>query len=391
MIINGRRALAYVVTIDEIKPIEGYDRVEYARTNGWWVIIGKNDNLQVGDKCVYFEVDSKVNAEDERFAFLEKRNYKIKTQKMCKVISQGLLMPLSVFPEISDADVNTDVTETLKVTYAVEEDNARKGKVDPDAKYKSMAARHQKIFKQKWARWLMRRSWGKKLMFMFFGKKKDRPRTFPTHFPFVHKTDEERCENIPWVLGYERPLIVTEKLDGTSSTYILERKKQHKYEFYVLSRNVRQADEKQECYHDHNIYWDMAFKYDIECHLKEYLENNPDCPYVCIQGESVGSVQGNPLKLPEDDLYCFNFIDGRTGRTDSLTGKNIVEQWGMKWVPILDEHYMVPNDMEEFKQFATAKSVVNPNVLREGIVLRDPTNDFSFKNVSREYLLKHNE
>ena len=391
MIINGRRALAYVVTIDEIKPIEGYDRVEYARTNGWWVIIGKNDNLQVGDKCVYFEVDSKVNAEDERFAFLEKRNYKIKTQKMCKVISQGLLMPLSVFPEISDADVNTDVTETLKVTYAVEEDNARKGKVDPDAKYKSMAARHQKIFKQKWARWLMRRSWGKKLMFMFFGKKKDRPRTFPTHFPFVHKTDEERCENIPWVLGYERPLIVTEKLDGTSSTYIMERKKQHKYEFYVLSRNVRQADEKQECYHDHNIYWDMAFKYDIERHLKEYLENNPDCPYVCIQGESVGSVQGNPLKLPEDDLYCFNFIDGRTGRTDSLTGKNIVEQWGMKWVPILDEHYMVPNDMEEFKQFATAKSVVNPNVLREGIVLRDPTNDFSFKNVSREYLLKHNE
>ena len=230
-----------------------------------------------------------------------------------------------------------------------------------------------------------------KLMFLFFGKKKDRPRTFPTHFPFVHKTDEERCENIPWVLGYERPLIVTEKLDGTSSTYILERKKQHKYEFYVLSRNVRQADEKQECYHDHNIYWDMAFKYDIERHLKEYLENNPDCPYVCIQGESVGSVQGNPLKLPEDDLYCFNFIDGRTGRTDSLTGKNIVEQWEMKWVPILDEHYMVPNDMEEFKQFATAKSVVNPNVLREGIVLRDPTNDFSFKNVSREYLLKHNE
>ena len=100
MLINGKRALAYIVTIDEIKPIEGYDRVEYARTNGWWVIIGKNDNLRVGHKCVYFEVDSKVNADDERFAFLEKRNYKIKTQKMCKVISQGLLMPLYLFPEL---------------------------------------------------------------------------------------------------------------------------------------------------------------------------------------------------------------------------------------------------------------------------------------------------
>lgn len=391
MIINDKRALAYVVTIDEIKPIEGYDRVEYARTNGWWVIIGKADNLHVGDKCVYFEVDSKVNSEDERFAFLDKRNYKIKTQRMCKVISQGLLMPLSAFPELGDADVNTDVTDKLKVTYAVEEDNARKGKVDPNAKYRSMTARHQKIFKKKWARWMMRREWGRKIMFFFFGKKKDNPRTFPTHFPFIHKTDEERCENlVNVVLGYERPLIVTEKLDGTSSTYILERKKKNKYEFYVLSRNVRQADEKQECYHDHNIYWDMAFKYDIEAHLKEYLEQNPDCPYVCIQGESVGSVQGNPLKLAEDDFYCFNFIDGRVGRVDSVTGRDIVAAWNIKWVPILDTNYMMPSSMEEFKKFATAKSVVNPNVLREGIVLRDPTNDFSFKNVSREYLLKHN-
>lgn len=391
MIINDKRALAYVVTIDEIKPIEGYDRVEYARTNGWWVIIGKADNLHVGDKCVYFEVDSKVNSEDERFAFLDKRNYKIKTQRMCKVISQGLLMPLSAFPELGDADVNTDVTDKLKVTYAVEEDNARKGKVDPNAKYRSMTARHQKIFKKKWARWMMRREWGRKIMFFFFGKKKDNPRTFPTHFPFIHKTDEERCENlVNVVLGYERPLIVTEKLDGTSSTYILERKKKNKYEFYVLSRNVRQADEKQECYHDHNIYWDMAFKYDIEAHLKEYLEQNPDCPYVCIQGESVGSVQGNPLKLAEDDFYCFNFIDGRVGRVDSVTGRDIVAAWNIKWVPILDTNYMMPSSMEEFKEFATAKSVVNPNVLREGIVLRDPTNDFSFKSVSREYLLKHN-
>lgn len=391
MIINDKRALAYIVTIDEIKPIEGYDRVEYARTNGWWVIIGKADNLQVGDKCVYFEVDSKVNSEDERFAFLEKRNYKIKTQRMCKVISQGLLMPLSVFPELGDVDVNTDVTDKLKVTYAVEEDNARKGKADPNAKYRSMTARHQKIFKKKWARWMMRHEWGRKIMFFFFGKKKDNPRAFPTHFPFVHKTDEERCENlVNVVLGYERPLIVTEKLDGTSSTYILERKKKNRYEFYVLSRNVRQADEKQECYHDHNIYWDMAFKYDIEAHLREYLEQNPDCPYVCIQGESVGSVQGNPLQLAEDDFYCFNFIDGRVGRVDSVTGKDIVAAWNIKWVPILDTNYMMPDDMEEFKKFATAKSVVNPNVLREGIVLRDPTNDFSFKNVSREYLLKHN-
>jgi hypothetical protein len=252
-----------------------------------------------------------------------------------------------------------------------------------------MAARNAKLFKKPAFRWLMRREWGRKLLFAIFGKKRDNPRAWPTHFPHIHKTDEERCENLPWVLGYERTLIVTEKLDGTSCTYILEKKKRG-YEFYVLSRNVRQADENQECYHDHNIYWDLAFKYDIENKLKGYLNAYPECTYVCIQGEGVGFVQGNPLKLKEDDLYVFNFIDSINGRMPSTVGKSFIEKMGMKWVPILDENYMMPTDMEEFKRFATAKSVVNPAVMREGIVLRDPTNDFSFKNVSREYLLKHN-
>lgn len=392
MIINERRALAYTVTVDEIRPIPGYDRVEHARVGGWWVIVSKADNIKPGDMCIYFEVDSKVPATDARFAFLEKRNYKVKTLKMCKVFSQGLLMPIALFPEVKNAEVHTDVTDLLGIKYAVDEDNERKAnKVNKDKKYQSMAARHAKLFKKPMFRWLMRREWGRKLLFVFFGKKKDNPRGWPTHFPYIHKTDEERCENLAHiVLGYERPLIVTEKLDGTSTTFILERKGHNKYEFYVLSRNVRQADEKQECYHDHNIYWDMAFKYDVENKLREYLEAHPEMTYVCIQGESVGSVQGNPLKLTEDDFYVFNFINSKDGRIPAPLARFGIEQMGMKWVPILDINFMMPADMEEFKQMATAPSVVNPNVMREGIVLRDPTNDFSFKNVSREYLMKHN-
>lgn len=305
---------------------------------------------------------------------------------MCKVISQGLLMPLSIFPELGDADVNTDVTDKLKVTYAVEEDNARKGNGDPNAKHKSMAARHQKIFKQKWARWMMRRSWGRKVMFFFFGKKKDNPRGFPS---FVSKTDEERVENQPWRIGDGKTYIATEKLDGTSCTYALERKGRNKFEFYVCSRNVRQQDEKQECYHDHNIYWDLAFKYNIEQHLKDVLNQFPKLKWVCIQGEGVGFVQGNPLKLKEDDLYVFNFKDSERGRYNSIIGRAIIEKMGMKWVPILGKVQM-PDTMEELKALATGKSKVNPDVMREGIVYRSLDGSDSFKNVSREYLLKHN-
>lgn len=391
MIINDKRALAYTARCGKIEKIEGADNIELMSVLGWKVIV-KIGEFHEGDLCVYFEIDSKL-PEKEWSEFMASKKYKVKTMKLgkFKVISQGLALPVSVFDVKIPNEEGVDVTELLGVTYSVEEDNARKSNnVNKDKKYQSMAARNAKLFKKKPFRWLMRREWGRKLLFVFFGKKRDNPRGWPTHFPYIHKTDEERCENLPWVLGYERPLTVTEKLDGTSSTYILERKGRNKYEFYVLSRNVRQADENQECYHDHNIYWDMAFKYDIENKLRGYLKAYPECTYACIQGESVGSVQGNPLKLKEDDFYAFNFIDSISGRVPSTMGKALVEKMGMKWVPILDTNYMMPADMEEFKQFATAKSVVNPNVMREGIVLRDPTNDFSFKNVSREYLLKHN-
>ena len=61
----------------------------------------------------------------------------------------------------------------------------------------------------------------------------------------------------------------------------------------------------------------------------------------------------------------------------------------MKWVPILNTKYMLPKTMEEIKVASDGKSVVNPDVMREGIVFRDPINDLSFKSVSRDYLLKH--
>lgn len=387
MIINDRRALAYIQHVTNIRPIEGADNIEQCNVLGWNLICKKGE-FHEGDPCVYIEIDSKV-PEREEFEFLRAKGFKVKTMKLGKFncISQGLAMPQSAFKELTCLSEGTDVTDILGIKYSVQEDNVRKGNGDPNAKYKSMAARHQKIFKQKWARWMMRRSWGRKIMFFFFGKKKDNPRGFPT---FVSKTDEERVENQPWRIGDGKTYLATEKLDGTSCTYALERKGRNKFEFYVCSRNVRQQDEKQECYHDHNIYWDLAFKYNIEQHLKDFLNQFPQLKWVCIQGEGVGSVQGNPLKLTEDDLYIFNFKESQTGRWSSMAGAGQVREWGMKWVPILGEVQM-PDTMEELKVLATGKSKVNPNVMREGIVYRSLDGSDSFKNVSREYLLSKKE
>ena len=312
---DGVRQLAYVVLIDGIEPIPGYDRVETAIVGGWHVIVQKGQ-FKVGDPAIYFEIDSRVPKDKECFAFLEKRNYKIKTLKMCKILSQGLLMHASDFgweiifdgtktPYIYDGekvhyadDESRFLTKILGVTYADEEDNQRKApSVD---KYKKMAQRHPNIFKKPWARWLMKRSWGRKIMFAFFGKKKDKATGFPTKFPYVKRSDEERAENMPWILKDKEPWVKTLKIDGTSSTYILERVKKNKFEEYVCSRNVRQLTPSQKNYHtdiEGNVYWMMADKYKIFDFLKSYLiENNLD--YVCLQGETAGpSLQGNPHKF----------------------------------------------------------------------------------------------
>ena len=73
----------------------------------------------------------------------------------------------------------------------------------------------------------------------------------------------------------------------------------------------------------------------------------------------------------------------------SLQGMGVISKWGMKWVPIIGP-VTLPKTMEEMKVLATGKSLLNPEVLREGIVYRSIDGAESFKNVSNEYLLKHN-
>lgn len=381
------RALAHIEKIEWVRPIEGADNIELIGVLGW-VCIAKKKEIKPGDLAVYIEIDSKCPETDERFAFLAAKHYKVKTMKLgkFKVISQGLALPISLFPELSDKAIGSDVTDNLKITYSCEEDIKRKSNnVDPDAKYKSMAQRHKNLFSRPLVRKIMRYKIGKKIMFLFFGKKKDNPKEFPK---WIVKTDETRIENAPFYLESTDKWIKTEKLDGTSCTFAVDRIKKNKFEFIVCSRNVRQADRNQETYHKSNIYWELADKYGIEIILTKFaMENGYN--RVVLQGEGVGSVQGNPYKIKENELFVFNLIvDGvRLGTVDMA---KFCEQNGLKHVPIIDTEYVLPKTMEEMKLEADGYSEINPKVKREGFVYRSVDGQQSFKNVSREYLLKHN-
>lgn len=386
---NKERALAHIEKIEWVKPIEGANNIELIGVLGW-VCVAKKGEFQTGNLAVYIEIDSKCPENDERFEFLANKKYKVKTMKLgkFKVISQGLALPLSLFPELDGKNIGDDVSKDLKITYSSEEDVKRKSNsIDPNAKFKAMAARHKNLAKKKWFRWLMKREWGKKLLFFFLGKKRDNPKEFPK---WIVKTDETRIENAPFYLQNKNPWIKTEKLDGTSCTFAIDRQKKgkDKFEFIVRSRNVRQADKNQECYHDSNIYWELADKYGIESVLtKLAIENNYD--RVVLQGEGVGDVQGNPYKFKENRLYVFNLIieGNRVGTkemADFCDGNNLLH------VPIISTEYYLPKTMEEMKLEADGYSEINPKVRREGYVYRSQDGQQSFKNVSREYLLKHN-
>lgn len=382
----AERALAHIEKIEWIRPIEGADNIELIGVLGW-VCIAKKGEFNVGDLAVYVEIDSKCPSEDERFAFLESKHYKVKTMKLgkFKVISQGLALPITLFPELNGKAIGTDVTETLKITYSCEEDIKRKSnKVDPEAKYKAMANRRPNLFKKPLVRKIMKYKLGRKIMFLIFGRKKDNPKEFPK---WIVKTDETRIENAPFYLESTDKWIKTEKLDGTSCTYAVEKGKKNKYEFIVCSRNVRQADRNQETYHDSNIYWELADKYDIENILTNYAIKN-GYERVVLQGEGVGSVQGNPYKFTENQLFVFNLVVNGT-RLGTVEMAEFCRQNSLTHVPIISTEYTLPKTMEEMKLEADGYSEINPKVKREGFVYRSVDGQQSFKNVSREYLLKH--
>ena len=405
---NGERELAYVVHIDNIIPIEGADRVEQAIVGGWHIMVRKGQ-FQIGDLAIYFEIDSKVPEKPE-FEFLAAKHYKIKTQKYFKgtVISQGLLMSAEDFgwenTTTDQFDGNTPIikrpdgsyltegdflTKELEVTYAEAEDNKRKA--NSADKYKKMAQRRPNIFKKKWAQWMMRRNWGKKVMFFFFGKKKDKKSEWPT---WVVKTDEERIQNLVYMIPtfQNEKWIPTEKIDGTSTTFTMKRGKRGKNDFFICSRNVVFDKPDKKCFYETNVYTEMAEKYDIENVLKSILDENKDLLFVTIQGETYGEgVQKRDYSLKGHDFMAFNLIFGDANgvptRKNPMDMSSILSSYKIPCVPFFDP-IELPDTCDEILALAEGASAID-GLPREGLVFRTLDGCRSFKAVDNGFLLKY--
>ena len=92
-----KRQLASIQKISKLRPIAGADFIVIADVLGWECIV-KKDEFREGDLVVYFEVDSILPQRPE-FEFMRERKFRVKTIKLKKQISSGLVMPLSIVSE----------------------------------------------------------------------------------------------------------------------------------------------------------------------------------------------------------------------------------------------------------------------------------------------------
>lgn len=411
---KGMRELAYVAEITEVIPIDGYTKVELVVVNkGWTCVVGKGQ-FKKGDPAIYFEIDSKL-PERPPFSdneFIVKKKYKVQTQKMCKSISQGLIMsaedfgwqpfkkvinkganPPSRLDELGVLDdegvphyIDNEskfLTEKLGVVYAIKEDNFRKSSAPRD-KYKLMCKHHPKLSQTwLWEKIYMTKN-GKKILYAIFEKSKKNKNTWPD---WVKKTDEERIQNMPWILNDKEPWIVTEKIDGTSTTFTVKKRKwSKKYDFYVCSRNVVFDSDDSKCFYDSNYYTKMASKYRVEKALTDFAKQF-GYEWVTLQGETFGEgVQKRDYSLRGQEFFAFNLITDRDGRWNSVSAESAMKKYGIHWVPILDSNFILPDSLEEMLKYADGESILDGG-LREGVVLRSQDGTKSFKAVNNEYLL----
>ena len=358
------RKLASIQQITDIQPIQGRDRIVLATVLGWRVIV--TTDFHVGDKVVFCEIDS-VLPEKPEFEFLRPKKFRIRTMRMAGVLSQGICFPLDILPEkYRGCEIGEDVTDIIGVkqyepTMDKEPDNY--------AGYKQNNAK-------KYPQFLMRFSWFRKLVLP-----KPRKGGFPS---FVSKTDEERVQNMPWIVNNKGPWIATEKVDGQSGTFALVRHKglfRDKFEYIVCSRNLRLA------HPDGSSYWRVSDRYQIENVLRNMIGNRE---WIAIQGECIGpKIQKNKYGVKDCDLYVFNLIYPN-GRVDSIHAKSICENHGLNFVPIINKNYNMPDTVDEVLEYANGQSQL-ADILREGIVFRTLDGKQSFKAVSPEFLIKWNE
>lgn len=373
------RKLASIQVVKELVAIKGADRIELALILGWQVVVQKGVH-SVGDLVVWYEIDSWLPAEDARYASFEerfsnwgdKRGMRLKTIKLRKQLSQGLIMPLGVFPELTFElySVGQDVTELLKI--------------------------------EKWE--AIEKAPGMHVPGSSIGKR------FPA---FIRKTDQERIQNIGEMVArtMDDEYEVTVKKDGSSMTVFRVDPSSRFYEdakaltatkltwfqrlkvwfkrapaeavYGICSRNVLLPLEGNSNFHKAAA-GPLAV---LRAHkgISIAIQGEVVAPDIQENYEKVAGVEFHMFDLfgIETQAYALPYVRQCFAETNGLSHATLITK-GATLQNILGG--ATDDVVKSLLTYASGKGD-NEGVMREGVVFKALTRDFSFKAVSNEYLL----
>lgn len=365
------RKLVTIQQITAITDIPGADLIASATIQGWKVIVKKSE-FKVNDLCLFFEIDSFLPLEP-RYEFLKKttkfdgkEGYRLKTMKMKGTLSQGLALPLSMFPEITSPQQDFDYSLQLNV---IKYDN------------------EQQEYSQRPG--------------LKAGKSKG---SFPS---FIPKTDQPRIQNLVTYFSTmtDEEFEETLKLDGSSMTCYKVAYNPSRWEkfksffgfkhpenhFGVCSRNLelkRTANATQTfdnqgkvSVYDQSDFWSTAIKYDIESKLPAGY---------AIQGELIGpKIQANHEKVTDLEYYVFDVFNIKTGLYLLPTERReFCALHNIPHVPVISTNFKpLQLGLDNLLKHVEGQSM-NPGTVSEGRVYKHTTKPISFKAISNLYLLK---
>jgi RNA ligase (TIGR02306 family) len=306
--------LASVEIIKSLKKHPNADRLEIAQVMGWQSVVQAGLHKE-GDKVVFIVIDTILPKQTWSEFLIDKNNtdkpIRLKMVRLRGEHSAGIVLPLSIFSdEFQTFEVGKDVTEELGIKKYIKELPAN-----------------------------------------LSGENKG---DFPSHL--CSKTDEDNgLSNLDIVEAViKNPCTITQKLDGSSITVVIE----NGIITEVCSRNLSKKDT------ENSLFWKAARKLNI-------IEGFTGI----IQGELVGpGIQKNPLRLEDHEMIVFQIKkqNGEYMNFQEMRGFCMVEL-KCKHVPHVNDTSFVGATVDEalskLQELADIQ-VYDSKEVAEGIVIR---------------------
>ena len=343
------RSLASIQRIWAVEPIEGADRLEAVKVLGWTCVANKGE-FKPMDLAVYFEIDSFLPVCPE-FEFLRSSSYRktdvmgegfrLRTMKFRGQISQGLVLPISMFPNLKNVKLGDNVTELLGVRkWEIEEFATTGGNV--------------------------------------IG-------TLPYDVPHTDETRVQACPELIQEFAGKKYYIST-KMDGSSHSLSID-----KDGFHVCGHNYEYKDDGS------SSFYELIKKRGYQQAMEKFYTDQ-SLTELTIQGEFCApGIQRNRLKLTQPEWYVFTVrVNGQ--RVNLETMITLCNIFGMPTVPIEEEDEDLPSKYPTVEALLKRAEGEYPNGgPKEGIVIRTVEPEYcplisallSMKVVSNKYLLKN--